>query len=322
MAYTLSSSPKGVHFGSTVAPSLRALLTSSIDYAGLFPPAGLPLDASLKNYTVYVRNDDAWMLSAFVLPIGKFSAAAEYRGDFDENHPLRISALIGKPEDSGNFSEKVSAAIEAIRALRKSDAESRMPVSQIEVALPPGYDTALLGELQSVSRDLDVRIFCEAPPHEAVHAIALIAQNDTTRDAPLGFKLRTGGVTADAFPASDAIARALVAAARDRVPIKFTAGLHHPIRQFRDEVKGKMHGFLNVLGAGVLAAEHSWDEATTAQMLEDEDPNSFVFAGDVFSWRNWQITADSIKTRRELVTSFGSCSFDEPREDLRSLHHL
>jgi len=54
-------------------------------------------------------------------------------------------------------------------------------------------------------------------------------------------------------------------------------------------------------------------------MLEDEDPQSFVFDGDTFSWRDWKISAESIQSRRELVTSFGSCSFDEPREDLRAL---
>ena len=31
-----------------------------------------------------------------------------------------------------------------------------------------------------------------------------------------------------------------------------------------------MHGFLNVLGAAVLAAEYKWDANQTALMLEDE----------------------------------------------------
>ena len=78
-------------------------------------------------------------------------------------------------------------------------------------------------------------------------------------------------MTADAFPPSAQIASALVTSATQHVPIKFTAGLHHPIRQFRDEVKTKMHGFLNVLGAAVLAAEHQWDADQTVMMLEDED---------------------------------------------------
>ena len=78
-------------------------------------------------------------------------------------------------------------------------------------------------------------------------------------------------MTADAFPTSVQIAAALVASAKHHVPIKFTAGLHHPVRLFHDSVQTKMHGFLNVLGAGVLAAEHGWDVQQTAAMLEDEE---------------------------------------------------
>ena len=76
---------------------------------------------------------------------------------------------------------------------------------------------------------------------------------------------------------------------------------------------------LNVLGAGVMAAEHGWDEATAVQMLEDEDVRSFAFAGDAFSWREWKVSANRIELHRQRVTSFGSCSFVEPREDLRAL---
>ena len=129
-------------------------------------------------------------------------------------------------------------------------------------------------------------------------------------------------MTADAFPTSAQIARGLVAAAKHHVPIKFTAGLHHPVRMFRDEVKTKMHGFLNVLGAAVLAAEHNWDEKQTAAMLEDEDASSFSFSADSFAWRESKIATAQIKERRKLVASFGSCSFDEPREDLRAFNLL
>ena len=115
------------------------------------------------------------------------------------------------------------------------------------------------------------------------------------------------------------IARALVTAATHQLPIKFTAGLHHPIRQFRDEVKTKMHGFLNVLGAAVLAAEHRWDADQAVTMLEDEDPRSFSFTDDFFAWRDWKIDTERLQYRRKFVRSFGSCSFDEPRDDLRAL---
>ena len=94
------------------------------------------------------------------------------------------------------------------------------------------------------------------------------------------------------------------------------------MRLFHESVQTKMHGFLNVLGAGVLAAEHDWSKQQTAQMLDDESPASFSFTEDFFAWREWKIPTGRISELRKLVTSLGSCSFDEPREDLRALKLL
>ena len=179
---------------------------------------------------------------------------------------------------------------------------------------------------QSTARvlgELDAPIFWEAPADEAERVIDFLASHKPgERSRVSGFKLRTGGVIASAFPSSVQIARALVAAAQARVPIKFTAGLHHPVRRFHPSVQTKMHGFLNVLGAGVLAAEHGWNQQETAAMLEDEDHTSFQFDDTTLSWREWKVTTERIQTHRALITSLGSCSFDEPREDLRALSWL
>jgi hypothetical protein len=106
------------------------------------------------------------------------------------------------------------------------------------------------------------------------------------------------------------------------VPVKFTAGLHHPVRMFHPSVQTKMHGFLNVLGAGVLALEHQWNEPDILRMLDEEDPSSFTFSDDSFAWRDCEIPTEKIPEWRVLVTSLGSCSFDEPRDDLRALKLL
>lgn len=51
--------------------SLRALLRKLIDYAGLYPPAGLPLPAVLENYESYLVSAENWMLNRLVLPAAK-----------------------------------------------------------------------------------------------------------------------------------------------------------------------------------------------------------------------------------------------------------
>ncbi len=304
------------------AASLSALLTQSIDYAGIFPPCSLALEPALQNQANYVRDPDAWMLNTFVLPVEKFDAAVGNLSLFDREHPPLISALGAKTVNAGEFIDTLKIAAEKIRSFSAEHVDL-VSARQLEMPLPQDVDLGLLGKMGSILKSLKLQAFWETPVDSAEEAIALLAEhNSTTGAAQFGYKLRTGGVTAEAFPASQQIARALVASAKQRVPIKFTAGLHHPIRQFRDEVKTKMHGFVNVLGAAVLAAEHQWDEQQTSKMLEDENGASFSFSDDSFAWREWKIVTEQIKARRKLVTSFGSCSFDEPREDLRALNLL
>ncbi|PYK59097.1 MAG: hypothetical protein DME43_09705 [Verrucomicrobia bacterium] len=300
-----------------IAASLRALLARSIDYAGMFPPCQLELEPALKNQVQYLRTADAWMLSAFVLPVEQFGAAKQLLTEFDPLHPLHVSALGPKTENAAAFRTALAKTDAAIRSLSTHNVDL-VSVSQLEMFLPPDVDSQLLSEAWSILGTLPT--FWEAPPARAEQTISLVAELNSNVDSPtFGYKLRTGGVTADAFPTSEQIAQALVTPVTHQVPIKFTAGLHHPLRMFRDEVQTKMHGFLNVLGAAVLAAEHKWDSRQTALMLEDENADSFSFTDEFFAWREWKIDIKRLQDRRKFVTSFGSCSFDEPREDLRAL---
>src|SRR5947208_949968 len=93
------SSRQAVQFSSSPAPALAALLHGAVDYAGLFPPAELPLEPALKNHAACVRSAESWMLNSFVLPVGQFSTAREFFSWFDRQHPLRISALGAKIAD-------------------------------------------------------------------------------------------------------------------------------------------------------------------------------------------------------------------------------
>jgi hypothetical protein len=302
------------------AASLRALLAQSIDYAGMFPPCSLALEPALGNQAGYVRSGDAWMLDAFVLSIEQFEATKQILSEFDAQHPLRVAALGQRTSSADAFLEALEQADAAIRSLSRHNVDLIL-ISHLEMSLPHDVDVGSLKEARSILGDLAV--FWETPPERAEQTIALLAEFNSDADsATFGYKLRTGGVTADAFPTSAQIANALVTPATHQLPIKFTAGLHHPLRQYREEVQTKMHGFLNVLGAAVLAAEHRWDADQTSVMLEDENADSFLFADDFFAWRGWKIDTKRLQYRRRFVRSFGSCSFDEPREDLRTLGFL
>jgi len=61
---------------SSIAGSLRALLLNLVDYAGLYPPAELPLPIVTERYRGFLASPDAWILNRLVLPAAKLSEAA------------------------------------------------------------------------------------------------------------------------------------------------------------------------------------------------------------------------------------------------------
>jgi hypothetical protein len=136
--------------------------------------------------------------------------------------------------------------------------------------------------------------------------------------------LRCGGLDASAFPSVDELAAAIWAAHEARVPLKFTAGLHHPLRHYDAGMEARMHGFFNVFIGGVLVASRAvCDLRTLRDILDTEDPTSFEFDEAFVGWRGKRTSTDSvIDGRQRAVTSLGSCSFDEPRDDLRALRLL
>jgi hypothetical protein len=58
-----------------VPASLRALLAKLIDYAGLYPPAALPLEIAVERYGGFRASPESWMLNRLVLPAAKLAEA-------------------------------------------------------------------------------------------------------------------------------------------------------------------------------------------------------------------------------------------------------
>lgn len=248
---------------------LRALLAGVFDYAGLFPPAELPLAEAVSKYVQYRREPDSWMLRNFVVPAGKLGEAAESAG---QPIPFSVLGADGIPE---NLAGQVQALeLKAIPA----------------VALP--FDIFL--ELSEVPADFDAGRF--------------------------GLKCRTGGLNAAAFPAIERLAQYVVARSRAGQRWKATAGLHHPVRMYRDEVGTKTHGFLNLLVAVVLTDVHQPGVDVVSRILAEESAGEFLFRDDGLRWGELSATVSQIEAVRERrFVSIGSCSFDEPRDDLKSL---
>jgi hypothetical protein len=92
----------------------------------------------------------------------------------------------------------------------------------------------------------------------------------------------------------------------------------------RSELRGvgaKMHGFLNVLLAGAIETQDGeTPEEQIHEIIACEDASAFTFEDEDARCDAQTATRESISAARDArVISFGSCSFAEPREDLREL---
>jgi hypothetical protein len=320
--------------------ALRAFMSELIDYAGLFPPARLDLDPAIRNYARYRTAADAWMLGRFIIPAARLTDLTPYHELLAiTDAPFRFAVLVGGgPTDS----EAIALAKLQEQARQIHDFQERhgrtVRVDVLETRLPDEVassgaaerTTAFLQAWPPIQTGAKPRLFVEIAgandwPRCVGAAIAGIAGiagcNGSDPPTPrVGVKLRCGGLTPDAFPPPERVALVIAECRKWGVPLKCTAGLHHPVRYHDTAIDVMSHGFLNVFGAGLLAHARQLTRDEITQCLLDEDPASFQFTDKGFTWRDRNMTVAEIATaRREGMISFGSCSFDEPSEDLRRL---
>jgi hypothetical protein len=177
-------------------------------------------------------------------------------------------------------------------------------------------------ETKATSIEEIIRIAADADGKTVYVEIADRALLEPIARHGLRAKIRTGGLTPDAFPPIGDVAAFLRDCKAAGVAFKATAGLHHPVRCLRpltyaaDAPTGTMHGFLNVFLAAAML-EHA-DE-----VLREEDAGAFAFDDDAASWRGHRVVTEELERMREtFAISFGSCSFEEPLADLRALGWL
>lgn len=289
----------------------EALLSNLIDYAGLFPPASLEMEPAVRNYQEYLAGPHAWMLGSFIVPAARLTEFSEVFQTVcceEQENPWTVSVVCpgdNLPDDLVAVRQFPQGA--AFLASFEFKAKDLRATRSVLAALPRG----------------PVRYVEIGPePAQLRRFLPLLAS------APARAKLRTGGLVPAAIPSPQAVARFLNDCARERVPFKATAGLHHPVRSVHGltyEMGGPaatMHGFLNVF----LAAVRAWYGATEDVLLatlKEEDPETFRLEDDAIAWREHRVTADQIeRVRKEFAMSFGSCSFTEPIDDLKTMEWL
>lgn len=333
--------------GTSSMPDARAMsgaftsfMRGLIDYAGLFPPAALALEPAIRNHARYRTGSDAWMLGRFIVPTGKLKELAAYRNELfiAGGKPLALSVLVGGGgtesgvlaklgEDAGEISAFVagnrqSAAVEALET--RLPEETLAATSKERTAEFVDAAARALGAAGIGGGELFVEIGGPGSGDEemlaAIGGVAEFTRGGASLVGRIGIKLRCGGTEARAVPSVERVAGVIAACRSHALPLKLTAGLHHPLRHRSSEIGAMSHGFLNVFGAGILAHARNLTDARIEACVSDETDSSFVFDGECFSWRDERVTAGEIAAARErFMNSFGSCSFDEPRDDLRRL---
>lgn len=287
---------------------IRALMRGLVDYAGLFPPAGMGMAEAVRQYHAYLTGEDRWALGRFVVPASRL---VEFRAAFDEvccgeREPVWGLSVLG----SGDLAKDLAAMAELPRgAVQVECVESKAgSAAQAEAALE-----GLVGGPVA---------YVEFAPAEAERMLPVLERYAARA------KIRTGGVTADAIPTVEQVANFLVACARARVPFKATAGLHHAVRGMHaltyepESARAAMHGFANVFLAALLAWRGEDAEAVRTT-LAVEDAREFVFGKRRVQWLGFDAGVDEIETmRREFAASYGSCSFEEPVAEAKTLGWL
>ena len=274
------------------------------------------------------------MLNRFVIPTRRLVELEDYDELFSDDAPFTFSVLGSGGDDSASFLERLSDDISDITAFHKQHGE-RVRVEAMEVRWPGGLlDTGedgllsflddVYGRFKAAPDPLlsgDFELYLELPlddrmPMRLPLIVSSLAQH---QGISVAHKIRCGGDRPEDHPDPHVVAPVLAALRDAGVPFKATAGLHHPVRHFNEEAGAHMLGFLNVFVAAILAAHRDLPVETIRAILEDEQAGSFEFGSESLSWNEHSVPLDDIANFRRFVTTFGSCSFDEPREDLRAL---
>jgi len=297
----------------------RILLEGLVDYAGLYPPASVSMATAVRHYAHYRASGSGWMLGRFICPA---NALEEFSTHAD---PLL-------PRDAGAIPWRLAAVASAdiaadLAAMTAFNARHRVCFEECG-ALVDVYEVRV-ASTEDIAR-VDVLVpttlttYLELPLDRAVALLPHVAA--TGRRA----KMRTGGVTSEAFPQAAAIVAFLTQCIDLNVTAKATAGLHHPLggryplTYAADAPIDSMYGYLNVfLCAALLAAGGTSTDAQ--RLLLETNPAQLAIDDVAVTWRAEMQRAVSLdrallqRVREHVLVSFGSCSFTEPVDAVRTM---
>lgn len=284
--------------------TLDTLMQGAIDYAGLFPPAALPLGDAVDALLSYrTHQQGTWLSGRFAVGVKTLPALVH---QIQRRMPLDafpIALIV--PE--GRLGSVLAAAADGIEG-------TPIRVEAVELGLTDEM-SAKEATLFTRSVFADARIFIEIPFTDAGTELL---QSLPAVPGGVCAKFRTGGLTPEQIPSSRAIAERLVTAASLRLPWKATAGLHEPFPHFDAAVGARLHGFLNLFVAACACFGGERSIPAVAALLDGLSPTDLVFSPESLVARGMHISrANLMEMRQAFALGFGSCSFIDPVEQMQ-----
>ena len=267
--------------------------TSFVDDAAIFPPGDAPIHDATAAHQARRHEPYADLVGTFVV---RDTDIPLLRGT-----PLALSVVVtggaGQVAGAAGLGRKLHVAVEGLEIALRDPADPVGAARRVVAAVDAARAEGIL--------DDHVPIYVEIPA--SCPEPTWLAAADEVAAAELRLKFRTGGLEARAFPTAATLAGWIDAALDRETPYKCTAGLHRAVRHTGAE-GFEHHGFLNVLVATRLAFDGSPRDEVVG-LLEEREPAVLVETAqdlDLAGARRW-------------FTSFGSCSVEEPLEDLLAL---
>jgi len=307
--------------------ALRALLQQVIDYAGLFPPADLSLSEAIGKFAEYHSSEQSWILRHFILPSGRLIELADFKEQLEKGEPWTFSVLAGRSLKMSQWPAALHEDFQFVANFVENPIAGSS-VAALEIALPedcPSDGSALehlIGNLLDALAAAgfgNTDVFIEAGRKSARSAVAEILGQFGPSERLVGYKLRTGGISGEAFPSLEELAGTIQLCESLQIPWKATAGLHHALPHDCAELGVTMQGFLNLLTSVVLLHGGQIQSQTIENILIDGEASHFSISDTQLHWQEMSADISQIEAGRGRFLSFGSCSFTEPLADLATL---
>jgi hypothetical protein len=270
-------------------PFPSALLQRLLDDAALFPPANAPMQEAVP---AHVRHRESWYGSV----VGPFVCPDVRLGE--------LAGVLGLSTPAFPVSVVVSRGPEAIAAATSEAVALGLRLVAVEVPLGPAEGSAERARtaVRAIAEQpVALKGYVEVPRgSDSRHVLDVLA------GTPVAAKLRTGGLIPTAFPTEAEVASFLAESAARSILFKCTAGLHRMVRHRAEPEGFERQGVANLLVATAAAvAGASQDELIELLCKRNEGEVVALLEG-----------LDDVAGMRQRFRSLGTCSVEEPVEDL------